>query len=327
MISSTISARQRELAERREPFVTATVVKVTRPTSAHAGNVALVRADGVLEGFVGGICAATSVRLYALEALAVGEPLLLSIVPDPAVEDPDAAPVGDGQEIAREPGAVTVRNPCLSGGAIEVFLEPALPAPRVIVAGASPIAEKLLELGALVDLEMVRGAEPAAGDLGLVVAAHGRDELAALAAATAAHLPYVGLVASPRRGAAVLAELAELGTDVSRVETPAGLDLGARTAAEVALSILARVIAVRRTGARGAGAGHRGPAPAELGVAHVPGGRAAATPAPVGVQTGVDPVCGMTVIIDADTPQLERDGLTHVFCCEGCRRSFADRVA
>ncbi len=342
MISDAVRARQAELLERREPFVTATVVKVTRPTSAHAGNVALVRGDGSLEGFVGGVCAATSVRLYALQALEAGEPLLLRILPDPEVGDHEDVPITEGQEIAREPGAVTVRNPCLSGGAIEVFLEPSLPAPQLVVAGESPIAEKLVELGPLAGFEITRGV-PSGGELGLVSAAHGRNELEALSAAVAAQLPYIGLVASPKRGRAILDELSEMGVDVGRVESPAGLDLNAKTPGEVAVSIFARVIEVYRLGDHrqlggseadrgGAGAAFEA-APATLAVAHVSGANGAAptpsgaTATAVGIRTAVDPICSMTVIIDEATPRSERDGETFYFCCEGCRRSFEARAA
>ena len=300
MITDWIRKRQFELQERRESFVTATVVKVQHPSSATAGNVALVRADGALEGFVGGICAEQSVRAYSLEAIASGEPLLLRIMPDPA-----SGPTGEEDVIASEEGSVTVRNPCLSGGAIEVFLDPTVPPPRVLVAGDSPIVAALGDLGPAVGFEIAT--KPAADDLALIVAAHGRDELEPLRAAVEAGLPYIGLVASRSRGAAVLEELRQAGLDpaaVARIETPAGIDIGAVTPGEIALSILAQVIAVRRRG--GADAGPARPASAEKAAV-----------------TAIDPVCGMTVVLDADTPRAQRDGETFYFCCDGCRRAFA----
>ena len=106
---------------------------------------------------------------------------------------------------------MTAQNPCLSGGAIEIFLEPVLPAPRVLVVGDTPIARRCVALGAELGLDLVAvdggGPEPAAGDLALVVAAHGRDELHTLRRGLEAGVPYVGLVASHKRGAGVLAEL------------------------------------------------------------------------------------------------------------------------
>src|ERR671910_1934757 len=150
MITSAQSRRVEELAAAREPFVTATVVRVQRPTSVEAGSVAIVLADGTIEGFVGGVCAEHSVRAYSMLALRGEEPVLLRIVPDP---DREAAPEGD--EVSSEDGAVTVANPCLSGGTIEVFLEPAPPPPRVVVVGDTPIAGALVRIGAELGLEMV----------------------------------------------------------------------------------------------------------------------------------------------------------------------------
>jgi xanthine dehydrogenase accessory factor len=292
MISDALSSRVAELRSGREPFVTATVVRAQAPTSAKPGSVALIRTDGTIEGFVGGVCAEQSVRLYSLKAIDSGEPMLLRILPE------------FGEDDLGEEGAVTVHNPCLSGGALEIFLEPALPPPRVTVAGDSLIAAAVRRLGEELGLELSDG--PAAvGDLALVVAAHGRDELEALRIALQAGVPYVGLVASRTRGAAVLEELRAAGVEnelLARIETPAGLDIGARTPAEIALSILARVVEVRRS---------------------VPAGRVQ-TAAP---ETAIDPVCGMTVVVTDETPRVERDGETVYFCCEGCRRAFVGDAA
>lgn len=300
MIPRDLSDRAADLRAHGEPFVTATVVRAQRPTSAQPGNVALVRSDGTIEGFVGGMCAEQSVRLYSLQAIASGRPLLLRITPDRA-----------GAPSAGEEGAITVQNPCLSGGAIEMFLEPFLPAPRVLVAGDSPIVDALSTLGAQLGLEMVLGGAepPAAGDLAVVVAAHGRNELGVLRAAVEAGVPYVGLVASRRRGTGVIDELRAAGVAAeltARIETPAGLDIGARTPPEIALSILARIVEVRR--ARDAQTGALGDAAGDA-----PG---------AGPVTAVDPICGMTVVVADDTPSVQRDGATIYFCCEGCRQRF-----
>jgi xanthine dehydrogenase accessory factor len=246
VIGDALKQRAADLTAAREPFVSATVVRVQRPASVQPGSVGLVQADGTIDGFIGGHCAQHSVRLHALEAMESGMPVLLRIVPEGPAE-----PV-------REEGAVTVTNHCLSGGAIEVFLEPVLPAPRVLVAGDSPIVEALRALGRDVGLEVVASQDikdgvptPAADDLALVVAAHGTDEVAALRAGLEAGLPYVGLVASTRRGASVIEELRGEGLPedlLDGLDTPAGLDIGARTPAEVALSIVARIVEVRRQG-------------------------------------------------------------------------------
>ncbi|HEY4826379.1 MAG TPA: XdhC family protein, partial [Solirubrobacteraceae bacterium] len=163
MITGPLSARAQELTAKGAVFVTATVVRVEHPTSSKPGNVALVHEDGSIEGFVGGVCAQNSVRLYSLKAIERGEPLLLRILPDAAETaaaakngaNADAGQVDVGHEVAHDEGSVTVQNPCLSGGAIEVFLEPFLPPPRMIVAGDTPIAAALLRLGPDVGLDAV----------------------------------------------------------------------------------------------------------------------------------------------------------------------------
>jgi xanthine dehydrogenase accessory factor len=277
------------LARARVPFVQATVVRAQRPTSAHAGDTALVRADGVIDGFVGGQCAEASVREYGLKVLSAGEPLLLRIVPE-----------GVGLT-ADEEGAVTVANPCLSGGSVEIFLEPRVPPPLVVVVGESPIAEALAELGRPLGFAVERGSGDVAPDgaEAVVVASHGRGEDTALALALQSGVPYVGLIASRRRGAAVLASLDLPDEERSRVHTPAGLDIGARTAAEIALSVLAQIVAERRSQP------------------------VAAAPA-----TAVDPLCGMTVAAVDATLHADVDGVRTWFCGEGCRRAFlADPAA
>jgi xanthine dehydrogenase accessory factor len=280
MMPRALTRRAEELAEQGVPFATATVVRVQRPTSAKPGDTALVLADGTIEGFVGGDCAEQSVREYALRALESGESVLLRVVPF------------GGEE---ERGVVTVQNPCLSGGMIEVFVEPVVPAPRVLVEGEMPTSQALLRLGGELGLDMVGGLEVRGDELAVVVAGHGRDELPVLKAALDAGVPYVGLVASRRRGAGVLGELRGDGVaeeQLDRIDTPAGFDIGARTPEEIALAILARIVQVRR-------------APRE---------------APA---TAVDPVCGMTVTVMPGTPSAERDGETVYFCCDGCKAAFA----
>jgi xanthine dehydrogenase accessory factor len=212
-----LADRAAGLRAQRVPFVHARVVRAERPTSAKPGDEALVLADGTLEGFVGGSCAQDAVRAEGLAVLESGEAQLVRIA---------------GQ--------------CESGGALEVFLEPVVPAPLVSVHGDTPIARALLALGPALGYHIV----PAAwtdfeGAAALVVASHGRGEPDLLARALRAGVPYVGLVASRRRGEAIVT-----GLDVDeelrvRVRTPAGLDLGARTPPEVALSILAEIVATR----------------------------------------------------------------------------------
>jgi xanthine dehydrogenase accessory factor len=310
MMSAAVARRAQELADQGAAFVSATVVRAQRPTSVKAGDVALVLADGTIEGFVGGVCAQQSVRVYALKAMETEEALLLRIVPDgPIGEDP-----GTGREVPVEEGAVTAQNPCLSGGAIEIFLEPVLPAPRVLVVGDTPIAAAVLSLGAELGLDLVTveagTPEPSAGDLAVVVAAHGRDELHVLRRGLEAGVSYVGLVASHKRGAGVLADLRADGVpeeQLVRIDVPAGVDIGARTPPEIALSILVRVVAARR----GERSGTHDAASAPVAAA-----QSSAPP------LAVDPICGMTVAAVPGTPSVTVDGETVYFCCEGCASAF-----
>ena len=232
-MGSELVARADALEAARTPFATATVVRRQRPSSVRPGDAAIVLGDGTIEGFVGGECAEESVRLHALRVLETGDPLLLRIVP------------GDGEAPAQE-GAVTVSNPCLSGGALEIFLEPRLPAPRIAVVGDTPIARALERLARDVGFDPVLYAEQPLevhdDDAAVVVASHGHGEEDALERALSSAVPYVGLVASRARGAAVRESLS---VDASALRTPAGLDIGARTPEQVALAILAEVVAVR----------------------------------------------------------------------------------
>lgn len=289
-----------ELRAAGSPFVLATVVRAQRPTSAKPGARAVICPDGTIVGFVGGECAEASVRAQALAALATGEPVLLRIVPDDAV---DAALSPDTIE-----GVVTAHNPCLSGGTLEVFLEPTLPAHRVIVHGRSPIAAAFADLArhlgyAVEDDDSAQAAE-SARPLAMVVASHGDDEAAPLVAAVRAGVPYVGLVASARRGARVLAALELADDEKARVHTPAGIDINARTPQEVAVSIMAEIIASRATEVADA---------VRPAAAVIP--RAAAA-------TAVDPVCGMTVAAVDATLHADFGGVRHWFCGAGCRDAF-----
>ncbi|GIH76727.1 XdhC family protein [Planobispora longispora] len=218
----------------REPYVMATVVRAGRPTSAKPGDRALVRADGTIEGFVGGHCATSAVRAQSLRLLRSGDSTLLRITPAAA-------------EPYEEEGLVAVGQPCLSGGTLEIFLEAVLPPALVRVHGEGPIALALRRVGAALGYQVEPAAGPPAPDTAaVVVASHGVGEAPVLTAALRAGVPYVGLVASRRRAAAVLAGV-EGG---ERVHAPAGLDLGSRTPGEIALSIYAQIVAERRVTGR-----------------------------------------------------------------------------
>src|SRR6266513_3632671 len=194
MIKDALANRVQRLAQERTPFVVATVVRARHPTSVRPGDSALVLADGTIKGFVGGVCAESSVRLYSLRALETGEAVLLRVVPGDAQAEGE-----DGIE-----GAVVEHNPCLSGGSLEIFLEPQLPAARIAILGTAPIAGALARVAAAAGYDVATGSGELVEDAAaVVVASHGAGEEHLLAAALRAGVPYVALVASARRGQAV----------------------------------------------------------------------------------------------------------------------------
>ncbi len=297
MVDPTVANRQRELEEQRQGFVRATVVRTQRPTSARAGDVAVVDATGAITGFVGGTCVEASVREMSLAALESGEPVLLQVRP------------GDVGRVEHE-GAIEVHNPCLSGGSIDVFLEPVVPAARVVVAGDAPVAQALARIGAELgyDMQLVDGEawHPDDSVAALIAAGHGHGEEPALERALEAGVPYVGLIASDKRGAAVVASLNVDDELRQRVHTPAGIKLGGTSPAEIALGVLAELVQVR-AGARAVQEEKDAAAGRDL---------------PEEPRTAIDPVCHMTVVAAEPTLHVEHDGRTVWFCAPGCRTRF-----
>jgi len=331
MPTRSIFARAAELEAAGRPFVVATVVAVRRPTSARPGASGIVHPDGAIEGWVGGSCAQPVVVREALRALGDGQPRLLRLSKDAPAEG------------RRGDGIVELVMTCHSGGTLEIYVEPHLPAPVLWVAGTTPIAAALVSLGsaagwrvsifdpiadpdAFPDAErVIVGTDIAGLDPGtspaVVVATQGIWDEEALAAALARDAQYVGLVASPTRAAVVRAWLREEANvpdeRLAALRAPAGLDLGAETAEEVALSILAELIQVRR----GTAAFVASPGPATLaGEATVAADRV--------IQPAVDdivlldPVCGMTVDRAHARHLAEHDGVVYAFCSMGCRTRF-----
>ncbi|MFG1744753.1 XdhC family protein [Micromonospora chalcea] len=280
---TTIARRTQDLTVSRAPFVHATVVRAQDPTSARPGDDAVILPDGTIEGFVGGVCAENSVRAAALDTLRDGKALLLRVLPDGTPAFPET------------PGARVVVNPCHSGGALEIFLRPVLPVPVLGLVGDTPISAAVATLAAFLDFEVATSGDYA-GATAVVVAGLGKGEQDAIRAALDAGVGHIALVASRRRGAAVLDELALSDAERARVRTPAGLEIGARSPQEIALSIMAEVVRALRVD----------------GLASSPAPPAALP------QQAVDPVCGMTVLVGPDTPHVRIDGTDHWFCCPGC---------
>jgi xanthine dehydrogenase accessory factor len=288
----TISERAEQLLRDRRPFVHATVVRAQQPTSARPGDEAILSADGTIEGFVGGECAQNSVRKAALGALQTGESVLLRVLPDGDVHFPEA------------PGASVVVNPCLSGGALEIFLAPQVPAPLIRIWGTTPIAEKLAEVCAVLGFDVRRddSVEPGAVTA-VVIATHGGPEGELIRSALDAAVGYIGLVASKVRGTAVLAELELTDDERDRIHTPVGLPIGAKTPAEIAVSVVAEIIEEIRLG----------------GLADGPWSKTAPMQA-------VDPVCGMTLTVGPHTEHVRVEDADYWFCSPGCRTSFAAKA-
>jgi xanthine dehydrogenase accessory factor len=304
------------------------VVAVRRPTSARPGASGIIHPDGTIEGWVGGSCAQPVVVREALRAIADGQPRLHRRSKD--------AP-GEGR---RGDGVVELVMTCHSGGTLEIYVEPHLPAPHLWVAGTTPIAGALVALGAasgwrvslfdpVADAEAFPAAEAVLGDRDLhvlefasapyvVVATQGVWDEEAVLAALRRDVAYVGLVASPTRAAVVRTWLrAETGLPEERIaalRAPAGLDLGAETAEEVALSILAELVQVRRG---------RASFVASPGPATVAGRHADETAGPVVDDIVLlDPVCGMTVDRKDARHLAEYGGGVYAFCAMICRTRF-----
>jgi xanthine dehydrogenase accessory factor len=333
-----VLARITALGREGQSFAVATVVGRRPPVSAHLGDRAIVFADGRMEGFVGGACSREIVRQQALEALAARQSRLVSIRPDAE---------GDRESSAEH---AVVSMSCASEGAVDVFVEPFVQARSLLVVGATPVADALARLGRamgcdvtrVVDAREQRDVEAASASLGVqvvlldtidtalermspdgavVVASQGHYDEQALEAILKRAVPYVGLVASRRRGAAVRALVEEgVAGGFDAVRNPAGLDLGARTAPEVALSILAEIVRAhpRQVQVPAAATSER-PQAATEGPPAAPAVDSGHSGAPA---AAVDPVCGMRVDVATARHTAEVGGVTYYFCCAGCRSRF-----
>jgi xanthine dehydrogenase accessory factor len=278
--------------------VLATVVRCDPPTSAKPGDKAVITADGRLRGWIGGSCSEPLVRREALRALAEGTPRLVKIVP------------AEAAKASRRRGELTMATTCPSGGALDIFIEPQLPKPLLMVFGDTPAAETLVRMADLTGFRTRLVAQTGLASLAApgpdawaVVATMGHYDEEALEAALALPDLKVALVASRKRSAAVFDALRANGLGeeaLARVHAPAGRLRGA-TQEEIALLVLADVVGERRRH----GAAHRSAAADEAAAVFA-----------------TDPVCGMAVEVKPGALTAERDGVTHYFCGPGCRTSF-----
>ena len=315
-----------ELTRRGQPFALATVVWRQAPSSGQQGSRAIITASGDLHGWIGGACAEPVVIREARQVITEGVPRLLLL----GTRDQFGAAVPDGMTV--------VPIACQSEGALEVYIEPVLPAPHLVIVGRSPMVETLADLSRALGWRTTvvdRGAFSAADAdqrSMVVVATQGHGDEEAVEQAVAAGPAYLGLVGSAKRGAGVLGYLADRGVpqdQLDRVRVPAGLDLGRTTHREIAVAILAELVQLRASGGLAAGSAvgsGAGAVPGEVGRAEgvSPPSRGSASPGGSPPREIRDPVCGMTVTADASSYPLEHDGETYYFCCAGCRRSFQE---
>jgi xanthine dehydrogenase accessory factor len=307
-----------DLARRGEPFVVAVVVRREAYSSAHQGDMAVITADGTYHGWLGGNCTRPTVKREARRALADGQPRLVSLSPE--VPDP-------------RPGVTAVPMTCHSGGSVDIYLEPVLPVPQLLLFGPSPAASALARLGkamgyavTLVD-PSAEGAAPDGADrihadarapelralasasehLFAVVATMGESDEDAVASALALEPAYLAVVASRKRFALVRETLLGRGLPAAaldRIQNPAGLDIGARLPEEVALSIMAEIVQLRRA---------RAAELARESEALLPRAED---------REELDPVCGMTVVVATARHRAEHGGRPWYFCNARCREKF-----
>lgn len=261
-----LDAEIRRLRAEGRAFAVATIVRTVDATSAKPGSKALILGDGtLLAGWVGGGCARSAVAKAAIAAVAEGKPQFVSLRPEDLLAAEGVAP-GDERD-----GILFARNGCPSHGSMDIFVEPELPQPRLVIFGAGPVALALAELAGRFDMHRtlcapgITAAVEAVQDgyaidtawpalRYVVVATQGKGDEAALRAAMASGAAYIAFVGSRRKYATLSARLAEGGIApeaIAAVKAPAGLDIHAITPDEIALSILAEIVAFRRTGERG----------------------------------------------------------------------------
>lgn len=273
-----------ELRSREEPFVLATVVAYKSPQSAKPGSRAIIKSDGSISGWVGGGCVQPIVLREAQLALQSGEPKLLSISPDAAH--------GDDWH-----GVESYRMTCEGGGSLEIYLEPFLPKPELLIVGRSPVAETVAQLGEMLGFKVTTDPSRINESTYVVVATMGNADEEGLLSVLGSKPKYFGLVASEKKSKALFEYAREKGyTDeqIGLIKCPAGLELGAQTMPEIAFSVMAEIMQMRR----------------------------ANTEQPALPAEAIDPICGMTVNIATAKYTSEFEGRTIYFCCLRCKETF-----
>ena len=327
------------LSQARQCFAVATVVSRKAPVSSHLGDKAIILEEGTLEGFVGGACSREIVRKQALIALELQQPRLVRISPD-------------ATQKATSPDEICVPMTCASEGAVDVYIEPHMERKRMVVVGASPIARALIQQTALQGFDVTAiceaderhglvGLEGSAqiidlaefeawlsvlskqqkGSLEAVVASMGHYDEETLALLVKANIRYLGLVSSQKRGQTVMALLADMelpATELARVHNPAGLDLGAKTPNEVALSIVAQIVQLRRQDVEAAKAARA----ALTSLTKSSCCSSSNKDEKIKSTEAIDPICNMTVDISTAKHTGEHDGTMYYFCCPNCKHKF-----
>lgn len=305
-----------DLTRRGEPFALATVVRREPPSSARVGDSALVTAGGAFYGWLGGSCTQPTVVQLAGQTIRDSRPMLVALSPNPSDET--------------RAGVTPLLIGCHSGGSVDIYIEPVLPVPRLLVFGTSPTAQSLARFGKQLGYT-VEAIDPAADQasfpeadrvvtnmhlpelaqrskrdpqrLYTVVATLGDRDAEAIAVALALHPAYLGLVASRKRFAQVRDTLRAQGMsdeNLTFISCPAGLDIGAVEPDEIALSILAQIVQLRR---------------APIATSDTVAATQPSLP--------VDPVCGMSVDPNATRHRMEHAGKVYYFCCGNCRERFS----
>jgi len=272
------------LSAKGERFALVTVVRREPPSSARVGDTALVTESGEYHGWAGGGCTRETVVREAQRAMADGEPRLLCLSPE--------------TNPATRSGMIALQMTCDSGGTVEIYVEPVLPVPRLVLFGATPMVEALARIGEAMGYRVERGAEASLKGAHVLVGTMGDEDLEVLQKVLRGEPAYVGVIASRKRFDQVRETLVACGVPraaVERVAAPAGLDIGARTPEEIALSVMAQIVEQRRR-------------------------KSVVTP-----EEAVDPICGMKVAVAGARHSAQVEGKTYYFCCAGCRTKFLQK--